>query len=179
MRAAGGLAVLNLTIRDGFANESEVTAALAAWPAAGWHEYGPHKRVSVPGAELPGPIALLLHRMAAMDVDGIPDLGLWAAGLHEMPAGSPGLGWHADAERHPHLGFERARSGVLWLCGDGDLEFKEGARVEPVAGRLVLFDGSAAHRVGPVATLRRSVTLFWYRQPVAVGTVRAVFEAGK
>src|SRR5687767_13971046 len=103
--------------------------------------------------------------MAALPSDRIPDLGLWGAGLHEMPAGSEGLGWHSDAERHPHLGLGRARSGVLYLCGDGDLEFRDGAKVAPAPGRLVIFDGAAAHRVGAVTQLRRSISLFWYDRP--------------
>lgn len=167
--------MLDLIVRDGFASGGEVAAALAAWPADGWHEYGPHKRATVPGAPMPEPIATLLHRMAAFPVGHLPDLGLWGAGLHEMPPGD-GLGWHTDAERHPGLGFSRARSGVLYLCGDGDLEFRCGACVSPAPGRLVLFDGTATHCVGPVTQLRRSVTLFWYRQPVSTGTTRATFE---
>jgi hypothetical protein len=167
--------VLDLTVRDGFASAAEVAAALAAWPAAGWHEYGAHKRVSVPGTMLPDPLAELVYRMAALPGPHVPDLGLWGAGLHEMPPG-PGLGWHTDAERHPHLGLGRVRSGVLYLCGDGDLEFRDGARVSPAPGRLVLFDGAAPHRVGPVTAVRRSVTLFWYDRPKVDGRVRANFE---
>lgn len=166
----------DLTVRDGFATPAEAAAAVAAWPAAGWHVYGPHKRATVPGTPLPGPIAALLHRMAALPFPGLtPDLGLWGAGLHEMPAGAAGLGWHTDADRHPVIGFGRARSGVLYLCGDGDLEFADGTRVPPAPGRLVLFDGSAPHRVGPVAAARRSVSLFWYGPPAPAGSTRATF----
>lgn len=169
--------MLDLTVRDGFASPAEAAAALAAWPADGWHDYGPHKRATTPGAVMPEPIAVLLHRMAALPLPGmLPDLGLWGAGLHEMPPGTSGLGWHTDAERHPGIGFGRTRSGVLYLCGDGDLEFAGGARVSPAPGRLALFDGSAAHRVGPVTALRRSVSLFWYGPPVPGGSVRATFE---
>jgi hypothetical protein len=169
--------VLDVTVRDGFASAAEVAAALAAWPASGWHAYGDHKRASVPGAALPGPLASLIHRMAQFPLPGlIPDLSLWGAGLHEMPTGSTGLGWHTDAERHPALGLGRARSGVLYLCGDGDLEFRTGARVSPAPGRLVIFDGSEPHRVGPVTADRRSVALFWYHGPRESGTTRAAFE---
>jgi hypothetical protein len=166
-------------VRDGFASAAEVAAALDAWPADGWHEYGAHKRASVPGHVLPEPLARLIYRMAAgAGIPGVPDLGLWGAGLHEMPAGSPGLGWHADAARHPALGFRRVRSGVLYLCGDGDLEFKDGARFRPAPGRLVVFDGSEPHRVGRVTLVRRSVALFWYSGPVPDGATRATFEGG-
>lgn len=168
--------MLDLTVRDGFAGPYEIEYALSVWPADGWHAYGNHKRATVPGSPMPEPLAVLLHRMAALPLGLIPDLGLWGAGLHEMPAGSVGLGWHTDAERHPAIGFARARSGVLYLCGDGDLEFADGARISPAPGRLVLFDGSASHRVGPVTRLRRSVAMFWYGEPVGVGTVRATFE---
>jgi hypothetical protein len=168
---------LDLTVRDGFASPAEVAAALATWPADGWHTYGPHKRATVPGAALPGPLAELLHRLAALPGPYIPDLGLWGAGLHEMPAGAPGLGWHADAERHPHLGFARSRSGLLYLSGDGDLEFRGGARVSPAPGRLVVFDGSEPHRiVGPITRPRRSVALFWYAAPTPTGATRAAFK---
>lgn len=167
--------MLDLVVRDGFASKAEVAAALEVWPADGWHEYGAHKRVTTPGTMLPEPIAQLLYRMAALPGEQIPDLGLWGAGLHEMPPG-PGLGWHTDAERHPHLGLGRARSGVLYLCGDGDLEFRDGAVVRPAPGRLVTFDGAATHRVGAVSQLRRSVSLFWYDRPARQGRTRADFE---
>jgi hypothetical protein len=161
----------------GFATESEVAAALAAWPGTGWHEYASGKRASLPGSPIPEPLALLLHRMAtAPGIPGVPDLGLWGAGLHEMPPG-PGLGWHTDAERHSVLGLKRLRSGVLYLCGDGDLEFRGGGHVRPAPGRFTVFDGGVAHRVGPVTRLRRSVALFWYGPPAAGGG-RATFEAG-
>jgi hypothetical protein len=169
--------VLDLVVRDGFATPAEVAAALDCWPHTGWHAYGDHKRVSVPGVMLPAPLASLLFRMAALGAAGVPDLGLWGAGLHEMPPSTVGLGWHTDAERHPLLGFGRVRSGVVYLCGDGDLEFRAGARVAPAPGRLVMFDGAAPHRVAaPVTTLRRSVSLFWYGGPVPGGAVRATFE---
>ncbi len=168
--------MLDLTVRDGFASEAEVAAALHSWPADGWHEYGAHKRATVPGVPMPGPVAVLLHRMAAFPLGLLPDLGLWGSGLHEMPAGSSGLGWHTDAERHPHLGLSRARSGALYLCGDGDLEFRDGARIAPSPGRLVIFDGAAAHRVGPVTQLRRTITLFWYGGPAPAVSTRASFE---
>jgi hypothetical protein len=176
--------VLDLTVRDGFADAEEVAQALAAWPADGWHSYGEHKRATVPGAPMPGPIGRLLfnmahERMTAYPLAYLPDLGLWGAGLHEMPAGAAGLGWHTDAERHAVLGLRRVKSGVLYLCGDGDLEFRDGARVSPAPGRLVLFDGSAPHRVGPVTRLRRSVTMFWYGHHESIGASRAVFEDAK
>lgn len=170
--------MLDLTVRDGFASPAEVESALSVWPVDGWYTYGDYKRASVPGATLAEPIAILLHRMASLAMPGlIPDLGLWGAGLHEMPPGEAGLGWHTDAERHPGLGLGRSKSGVLYLCGDGDLEFVNGVRISPRSGRLVLFDGSVPHRVaGPVTQSRRSVALFWYRQPVRDGSVRATFE---
>lgn len=169
-------AVLDLIVRDGFADPAEIVSALSAWPADGWHSYGPHKRASMPGTILPGPLAVLIHRLATLPLGLIPDLGLWGAGLHEMPPSPDGLGWHTDAERHAVLGLARAVSGVLYLCGDGDLEFADGARVSPAPGRLVLFDGAASHRVGSVSRIRRSVVMFWYREPVGVGSVRATFE---
>lgn len=167
--------MLDLVVRDRFASGAEVAAALAAWPADGWHQYESGKRATVPSAMLPEPLAVLIYRMATMPGEWVPDLGLWGAGLHEMPAG-PGLGWHTDAERHPHLGLGRTRSGVLYLCGDGDLEFRDGARVAPAPGRLVVFDGAASHRVGPVTATRRSLSLFWYDRPSQGGSVRATFE---
>jgi hypothetical protein len=169
--------VLDLIVRDGFADAGEVAAALECWPTSGWHVYGAHKRASVPGAVMPEPIAVLLHRMATLPLPGmLPDLGLWGAGIHEMPPSPSGLGWHTDAERHPGIGFGRTRSGVLYLCGDGDLEFSSGARIAPAPGRLAVFNGLAAHRVGPVSVLRRSLSLFWYGPPVGTGSVRATFE---
>lgn len=167
--------MIDLTVWDGFATDAEVSAALAAWPADGWHEYASGKRVSRPETMLPAPIAELVHRMATLPGLGLPDLSLWGAGLHEIPPGR-GLGWHTDAERHPHLGFARRRSGVLYLCGDGYIGFRDGVWVTPRPGRLVVFNGSASHRVGPVTHVRRSVSLFWYDRPAKEGRTRAEFE---
>lgn len=169
--------MLDIIVRDRFAAPREVAAALEAWPANGWHAYESGKRVTVPGAALPVPIATLIYRMAGFKLGNhvVPDLGLWGAGLHEMPPGE-GLEWHTDAERHPVLSLKRARSGILYLCGDGDLFFDSGTSVSPAPGRLVVFDGSAAHCVGDVTELRRSVCLFWYQEPSGVGTTRATFE---
>lgn len=169
--------MLDITIRDRFASPREVAAALDAWPADGWHAYATGKRVTVPGATLPLPLATLVYRMAGLKFGNhvVPDLGLWGAGLHEMPPGE-GLGWHTDAERHPVLSLARTRSGVLYLCGDGDLFFDDGASVSPAPGRLVVFDGAAPHCVGTVTETRRAICLFWYQQPAATGTTRATFE---
>lgn len=167
--------MIDLIVRDGFASAETIAAALAEWPTDGWHEYGPHKRATVPGVGLPPPIASLLYRLARLPLPYTPDLGLWGAGLHEMPPG-PGLGWHTDADRHAVLGLKRSRSSVLYLCGDGDIEFRSGAIVRPAPGRLVVFDGSEPHRVLPVTKLRRSVSLFWYSAPAFAGSTRAEFE---
>lgn len=170
--------MLSLTVRDGFASTEEIAAALAAWPAEGWHVYGDHKRATLPVTPMPAPIALLLHRLASAGPPGyIPDLGLWGSGLHDMPAGSPGLGWHADAERHAILGLQRTLSGILYLEGDGTLFLRDGASVNPAPGRLATFNGEAKHMVGPVTTRRRSMAMFWYGPPLLDGRTRAAFEA--
>jgi hypothetical protein len=166
--------VTDIIVRSGFIPAPVVRAALDSWPAGDWYEYGPHKKASVPGTLLPEPIAKIIHALAVLPLSPlVPDLGLWGAGLHQMPPG-PGLRWHVDSRIHAALRLARRRTAVVYLCGDGDLEFRSGVRVPPAPGRLVLFDGSEPHRVLPVTTDRKSVTLFYYGGP-ADGNPRADF----
>lgn len=170
-----------LTVIDGFADGPEVANALDAWPSAGWggwYTYESGKRVSRADVQaIPWRIANLLHRIATHSPPFLPDLSLWGAGLHEFPVGGS-LGWHKDAEREPRMGLKRERSAILYLCGDGNLEFRDGTQVAPVPGRLVVFDGSNEHRVAAVSQPRRLLSMFYYGAPTGTGATRADFSGG-
>jgi len=192
---------MNFVVHDGLFPPERIHAAREAWPAAdwpGWVAYDPAtqcKRASDLTTPLPTACGLLLAELAALPVaDWFPaavrplicDLGLRGAGLHEMPPG-PGLAPHLDADTHGRLGIQRVLSAVLWVhelwtpLWGGELVFAGGAVVEPLPGRLVVFDcREEQHQVravtGPADVARRSLAVFWYgAQPGAGRRMHADF----
>lgn len=193
----------NYAIIDGFLNEDELKDINKAWPAndwEGWVKYDQRyeaKRASNLFTKLPETCAVALAKMARYNLgslvelpDAVPDLSLHGGGLHEcLPGGK--LDCHLDAETHPRLGLRRAYSAVLYvhqfwknsyhgefvLCDD---EKKIIKRVEPLPGRLVVFDcRTTYHGVMPVwhaGESRRSLALFGYL-PICIenGRTRAEF----
>jgi hypothetical protein len=171
-------------VADGLFDARELDAGLAAWPGPGWDgwfRYPPEqgsKLAGRPAVPLPPALGLLLWRMALLPAGHwlglpgplLPDLGLYGAGLHELPAGRR-LPAHLDSDRHALLGLGRAATLALylgpWRDGwGGELCLGPGSVVPPAHGRLVCFANGddSRHLVEPVAgpLPRRSLALFLY-----------------
>lgn len=153
-------------------NTLSVYEAQLAWPDEAWDGWVKEdkrytgKWVSAPGAELPRPCGVLLARMAELML-GVPDLSLWAGGLHEMRPGSS-LPRHLDANTHPRLGLRRYEAAVLFVSyhhSGGELVLEtSGVTVAPKQNRLVMFKcQDEVHRVAEVREWpRRTLVLFSY-----------------
>lgn len=192
----------HLIIDDLFA-PALIAAANDCWPGArwpGWVSYcgtgRGEKYASDLAAPVPTPLSVLLARMAALDLGAMlgmagaaPDLSLYGAGLHAMPAGGS-LPAHLDADTHPRLGLARAWSACLyvhdeWHGGWGGELALHGERpviTPPLPGRLVAFDAGVRHEVlavrCPPGRERRSLALFGYwPKPGANERPRALFFA--
>lgn len=191
---------MNAVVFDNLFPPELIRAASDWWPPASWPGWIAYdaayecKRASDRGSTLPAAIGVLLARMAALPVGDwfpgrgplTPDLSLWGAGLHEMPAG-PGLTRHLDADTHPRLGLRRELSAVLWVHErwepewGGKLALESGLVVRPMPGRLCIFScGNEWHEVRPVmcpeGVTRRSLAMFWYAaEPGDGARPRAVF----
>jgi hypothetical protein len=174
-------------VLDNWIGPAELAAINASWPGdiwSGWHKYKAPwhwKRASDLTTPLPGPAAAVLTHLADVDVrafgmhDLVADLGLYGAGLHEIgPGGRVGL--HLDAEEHPRLHLRRSLSGLIYVHQRWEPEWGGAlllgqdaqVRIEPVPGRLVLFDcrQEAWHAVEkvlcPAGRSRRALAMFWY-----------------
>ncbi len=172
----------SVRVCDRFASPEELHELSLQWPGpewAGWFYYPNGKGASNARAPLPPVASLLLHRMSQEQPApsrAVPDLGLWGAGLHATPNGS-GLGLHLDAGRHALLGLERVYTSILYVHPEWEQEWGgelllPGLRIDPLPGRMILFDcRNTPHSVAPLefpgeATGgRRSLTLFWYGPP--------------
>jgi hypothetical protein len=181
-----------VTIIDGWCSAEDVAEADAAWPfhGAGWYWYDDdrQRKATLANWKAFAPVhCRLLSRMGREFAAGsVPDFDLWGAGLCEMGEGDF-LAEHLDHETHPHLGLRRTHNAILFLGGDGPLIVGRGdaaVSVEPVAGRVCLFDTTpeSFHRVGPVKGKRRSLSVYFYdgaewRDPATAGRTRAEFTS--
>lgn len=185
---------MNISVIDGLFSNELLVAANSSWPHADWPGWvlndprQPGKRVSGLADPLPRACAVLLAQMALLPQGNglIPDLGLWGAGLHEMPVGTS-LDRHLDADVHGRLGLSRKLSAVLWIHDQwhrewgGELAFDSGLIVQPMPGRMVLFDSQGewhcVNRITAPATLRLSLAMFWYSSTAPKNSsTRAFFQ---
>lgn len=196
---------MNYLVIDGVLTPDELAAANESWPGSrwiGWVSYHGTGRGDKYASDLQTPLplalSLLLARVAAMDVGAllgmrgaVPDLSLYGAGLHAVPAGGS-LPAHLDADTHPRLGLARAWSACVYVHeewgqgwgGELALHGERPAITPPSPGRLVAFDASVRHEVLPVrcppGRERRSLALFGYHAKAGAGLrPRALFDEGR
>jgi len=181
-----------VTIIDGWCSPADVADANDRWPFhhAGWFYYhDEHSRKATLAnwkAFAPVHCRLLSRLGREFSAGSVPDFDLWGAGLCEMGDGDF-LAEHLDHETHPHLGMRRTHNAILFLGGDGPLVVGRGeaaVRVEPVPGRVCLFDMTeeAFHRVDAVKGRRRTLSVYFYdpagwTDPELAGRTRAEFTA--
>ncbi len=161
------------------------------WPSPSWPHwvrYGGQdeggKLTCAEAGPMPESCRHLLGWLATYPPDvpkAIPDLSLYAGGMHAMLPGAH-LGVHLDADRHPRFGLQRVANSVLFV-GEwqeewgGALEFwnpgeaEPHRRVFPHPGRLVTFAATdvSLHSVAevkcPVGVMRKTLMLCWYGPP--------------
>lgn len=187
-----------LSVADNFLPAGLVTAAAMEWPGCIWPHWYKYQDDSYQRTtsrctfeELPPALKLCLAEMAKVSLeddkcDIWPDLSLYGAGLHEIPAGSQ-LPIHRDADRHATRPWSRRYSMSLYLTPKWeeehgghlrifpDLEISDGALrseffnadsmlISPTFNRLVTrkHTDKAWHEVTKTMITRRSLSLFWY-----------------
>jgi hypothetical protein len=113
----------------------------------------------------------------------LPDPSLAGGGMHQIAPGGL-LKVHADFNEHPHLHVDRRLNVLLYLNADweesygGDLELWNrnmtamGARIAPIANRLVVFATTQTSFHGhpdpltcPPGRYRRSLAWYYYTAP--------------
>lgn len=161
-------------------------AAEAEFPDAGWswyHQYANGKLATVDPYRIPSACHMALQELARTvepPEGSFWDMDLYGAGLHLMTAGSD-LGWHRDAEYHPRKPWKRIASLVYFIhgCEGGALEIKDSdrvTRVTPHTNTAVVLPSQMLHRVEPVLTSRRTLSLFaWQVDSSEKTTTQAQF----
>lgn len=173
-------------VKDNLFPSDMLRDALELWPTIewdGWYKYEEAKGGKLASnlkAAIPLPCANLLYRMSLLPIgewlgvgDVVADLGLWGAGLHELPIGCE-LPIHLDAEIHPRLKLRRVATSCLYINSEwqedwgGELDIEGLTRIPLLPGRLVVFKNTpiAYHRVRRVKGLvsRKALAVFFYSE---------------
>ena len=171
-----------IRIIDNAIEPNQLLAAKQQFPGIGWNGYHHYsgndseKYGSTPDSSLPIECkrAMELLRNICEDVIAAPhfaDMDLWGSGLHRMEPGGY-LRRHLDSSVHPHRGWERTHSCVLFAseCSGGELVIETGDEhqtIRPAFNRLVIFHTTetAWHWVNDVTgeLPRLSLSLFFWR----------------
>jgi hypothetical protein len=155
-------------------------AAIAEFPGPDWRhwhkyadgnavKYGTRDRLRIPPAcweVLRSLFALPIEELTGIS-GTFPDVELYGAGLHLIPAGGH-LGMHLDSDHHPITGWKREFSGVLFLEENvgGELVLGE-TNIEPRFNRLAMFrctDQSWHGVPNPPRFDRKTLSVFWWSQ---------------
>jgi hypothetical protein len=177
---------------DGFLTPGQIEALNAEWPEQWTKEEGKFNR-KWSTSRLP-PEADRISRSIDIgkieEVTGITGLfadpELFGAGLHCIPRGGF-LKMHVDFNQHPK-GWHRRVNVLIYLnerwedswggCLQLGLDYDDGAVIEPIGGRCVIFEtndkswhGHPDHLGCPTHIQRRSLALYFYTKEPPKGEI--------